>query len=494
MTGKETDMKKLIQEPSYSLKDFRLLPGYTQEGCEAHDISLRSPLCRAGGSSIMLDLPFVSAAMQSVTSVQLAIALAELGGVGVIPLGDPIEEQCLKVKYVKHHKAGFQTDIICFSPSHKIMKVQEVIERDGFHTFPVTDNGLFHGRLIGIITNKDFDSRFDLEKPVEERMKTEPQVGIEVNDLKEANRLMIEYGHGFLPVVSAEGTLQSVVFKKDLDKHIKFPCATEDGEKRLRVGAAVSTHSEDRERVKELIETDVDFILIDASDGFTIYQRETIEWIKEKYHVPVVGGNVVTAEAFKMLAEVGADAVKVGMGTGSGCITQVEKATGRGLATSIIEVVKARDAFAASNEYIPIIADGGINTSADIAIALALGADSVMMGNFFARFDESPGKKIMIKGEEVKEYWMEGSTKGHNNRRYQQGSFSFFEEGVQGFVRSEGSLYDSLPVSKKKLISTFRTAGAVNMKDFQRTSVLELQSPMSIRDSKVHDIFQTDIY
>ena len=179
-------MKKLIQEPSYSLKDFRLLPGYTQEECEAHDISLKSPLCRAGDDFIMLDLPFVSAAMQSVTSVQLAIALAELGGVGVIPLGDPIEEQCLKVKYIKQHKAGFQTDIICFSPSHKIVEVQEVIQRDGFTTFPVTDNGLFHGRLIGIITDKDFDSRFDLDKPVEERMKTEPQVGIEVDDLKEA--------------------------------------------------------------------------------------------------------------------------------------------------------------------------------------------------------------------------------------------------------------------------------------------------------------------
>ena len=180
------------------------------------------------------------------------------------------------------------------------------------------------------------------------------------------------------------------------------------------------------------------------------------------------------------------------MGTGSGCITQEEKATGRGLATSIMEVVRARDAFASSNEYIPIIADGGINTSADIAIALALGADSVMMGNFFARFDESPGKKFLIKGKEVKEYWMEGSIRGHNNRRYEHDSFFFFEEGVQGFVPSEGSLYDALPVSKNKLISTLRTTGTANIKDFHMSSVLEFQSPMAIRDSKVHDILQFD--
>ncbi len=487
-------MRTLIQKPAYSLKDLRLLPGYTDEKCEFKDISLNSPLCRRRNDFITLDLPFVSAAMQSVTSVQLATALAELGGVGVIPLCNSIEEQCLNVKSVKQYKAGFQTDIICFSPSQKIIEVQEVIERDGYKTFPITDNGLFHGRLMGIITDKDFDSRFDLDKPVEERMKTEPQAGTDIGDLKEANRLMIQFGHGFLPVVSNEGTLQSVVFKKDLDKHIKFPCATEDTQKRLCVGAAVTTHPEDSERIHELTQTDVDFILIDASDGYTVYQKETIEWIKKNYDVPVIGGNIVTAEAFKMLVQAGADAVKIGMGTGSGCITQDQKATGRGLATAIMEIAAVRNAYAESNSYIPIIADGGINTSADIAIALALGADSVMMGNFFARMDESPGREFMIKGEKVKEYWMEGSIKAHNNRRYYHNSKSFFEEGVQGFVPSIGSIYDILPISRNKLVSTFRTAGAANIKDFHKSAVLELQSPGSINDGKVNNMIQIEAF
>ena len=379
-------MKTLIQKPAYSLKDLRLLPGYTHDKCNFEDISLKSPLCRMGDGFITLDLPFISAAMQSVSSVRLATALAELGGVGVIPLGDSIEEQCHRVKTVKQYKAGVS----------------------------------------------------------------------------------------------------------NIDKHNKFPWATEDTHKRLCVGAAVSTHPEDRERISELIEADVDFILIDASDGYTIYQKETIKWVKKRYDIPVVGGNVVMAEAFKMLVEAGADAVKIGMGTGSGCITQEEKATGRGLATAIMEIVTVRDTYAESTSYIPIIADGGINTSADIAIALALGADSVMMGNFFARMDESPGKEFMINGEKVKEYWMEGSKKAHNNRRYLNNSSSFFEEGVYGFVPSMGSIYEILPVSRNKLISAFRTTGASNMKEFHESAVLELQSPRSINDGKVNNMIQRE--
>ena len=489
---KERIMKQLLSKPAYSLKDFRLLPGYTDENCGVQDVSLETRLCCQGDSYILLDLPFLSAAMQAVTDVKMATALAELGGVGVVPLGDSIEEQCGKVKNVKHCKAGFQTDIITFSPSQTLAEVKEVIEKTTFTTFPVTDTGIFHGKLLGIVTDKDFDPRYDLGLTVNARMKKKVQVGIEVEDLKEANRLMIQYGHGFLPILSREGTLQSVVFKKDLDKHIKYPHATVDAQKRLRVGAAVSTHAEDRERIQELVEIETDFLVIDSSDGFTVYQKRTIEWIKKKFETPVIGGNVVTANAFQMLADAGVDGIKVGLGTGSGCITQEVKATGRGQATAIMEVAEARDIYAKGNRYIPLIADGGINSPADIAIALAMGANTVMMGNFFARFSESPGRTHTIDGKMVKEYWMEGSLRAHNYRRYSLTGKRFFEEGINGFVPYVGSIYDFLPVSRKQLEATLSNTGASTIEDFHKLAVLELQSPLAQRDGQVHSMILAD--
>ncbi|MFC1820897.1 IMP dehydrogenase [Thermodesulfobacteriota bacterium] len=483
-------MKQLIAKPAYSLKNFRLLPGYTDQNCGVRDVSLRTRLCCQGSGHILLELPFLSAAMQAVTGVKMATALAELGGAGVIPLGDSIEDQCEKIKNIKHYRAGFQTDIVTFSPSHILAEVKDVIERTSFTTFPVTDTGVFHGKLLGIVTDKDFDPRYDLELKVDDRMKKKVQVGMEIEDLKEANRLMIKYGKGFLPIVSREGTLQSVVFKKDLDKHIRHPNATVDSNKRLRAGAAVSTYPEDRERIRELAEMETDFLVIDSSDGFTFYQKDTIEWIKKNFETLVIGGNIVTAEAFQMLVDAGADGVKVGIGTGSGCTTQEVKATGRGQATAIMEVAEARDIYANNNRYIPIIADGGINSPSDIAIALAMGADSVMMGNFFARFTESPGRSHNIDGKIVKEYWMEGSLRAHNYRRYGQANELFFEEGINGFVPYVGSIYDFLPVSRKRLEATFSTAGALTIDDFHNLAVIELQSTLAQRDSRIHDMVE----
>ncbi len=481
-------MKNLILTPAYSLKDFRLLPGYTDETCSINNISLSTRLCCQEDEYIFLDLPFVSAAMQAVTGVEMATALAELGGVGVLPVSDTIDNQCRKVSKIKQYKAGFQKDILTFSPNDLLSDVKATIDRTSYSIFPVTDSGVFHGKLMGVITDKDFHTQYDLDLKVSERMKMNVRTGVEVTNLKEANSLMIQYGHGFLPIISREGTLMSVVFKKDLDKHITHPNATTDPKKRLRVGAAVSTHPEDRERIKELVSRDVDFLLIDSSDGYTVYQEDTITWIKSNFNIPVIAGNVVTGEGFQMLANAGADAVKVGMGIGSGCTTQEAKATGRGQATALVEVVKKREAHAKTNRYIPIIADGSINTPSDIAVAIALGADIVMMGNFFARFDESPGMTRTINGNKCKEYWMEGSLKAQNLRRYNQNRETFFQEGATGYVPFEGSIYDSLPISKQRLKATLSTIGSATIDDFHKKVILERQSSAAQKDSHVHNM------
>jgi len=483
-------MAQIASTVSHSLKEYRLLPRLTEANENAQSVSLETRLCRQDDGYLVLRTPFLSAAMQAVTSVELAIAMAQLGGMGVFAVSQTIEEQCARIDAVKRFKAGFQTDIVTLSPEQSIDEVIGIINETGYSTFPVTDTGVFHGKLVGVITDKDFDERYDRQQRVIDRMKTDVQTGIEEDDLKTANTRMIEYGRGFLPIVSSEGTLVSVVFKKDLDKHIRHPYSTEDAQKRLVVGAAISTHPEDRERLEALIEHQADVIVIDASDGHTEYQGETLKWIKAHYDIPVVAGNVVTREGFNYLANCGADSVKIGMGIASGCTTQMVKATGRGQATSIKEVAAARDEWAKTNgDYIPLIADGSIQGPADMLIALSLGANALMMGNLLARFTESHGELVRnATGDLVKEYWMEGSRKAFNNRRYAQLASTFFEEGIVGQVPHAGSVYDKLPIVIQMLRSGMATTGCPTIEALHHDSILELQSSVSLEDSGVHDM------
>jgi len=481
-------MAQILVTPAWSLKEFRLLPGYTPADGSIHNVSLATRLCRQDDGYLHLQTPFVSAAMQAVTGVDMAIAMAQLGGIGILPVSQTVAAQCAKVSAVKRFKAGFQTQIITLSPEQSIADVIAIMAATGYSTFPVTDTGVFHGKLLGVITDKDFDVRYDHACQVAERMKTDVQVGVAIDDLKVANQLMITYGRGFLPIVSAEGTLLSVVFKKDLDKHIQHPDATIDAHKRLCVGAAVSTHPEDRERVQALVEHDVDVLVIDASDGHTAFQRDMVTWIKSRYAVPVIGGNIVTGPGFQFLVDAGVDAVKVGLGIGSGCTTQEVRATGRGQATAILEVAAAREQVAAhTGVSIPLIADGGISGPADMAIALALGADTLMMGNVLARFTESPGKITRnATGEPVKEYWMEGSRRAHNHRRYAQLPELFFEEGIGGHVPHAGSIYDKLPVIVQMVRAALATTGCRTIDALHTHAVLERQSPVALQDSQIH--------
>jgi IMP dehydrogenase len=483
-------MAQLLVDPAYSLKEFCLLPGYTSADGSVRDVALTTRLCRHGTGFLPLQIPVLSAAMQAVTGVEMAIAMAQLGGIGILPVSQTIAEQCAKVDAIKRFKAGFQTQIMTLSPTQTLSEVIDIIARTGYTTFPVTDTGIFHGKLLGVLTDKDFDVRYDRVCRVAERMKTDVQVGVAIDDLKVANQLMIQYGRGFLPIVSEEGTLLSVVFKKDLDKHIQHPHATIDAHKRLRVGAAVSTHPEDRERVQALVEHAVDMLVIDASDGHTAFQHEMLTWIKSRYAVPVVGGNIVTSQGFHFLVDAGADAVKVGMGIGSGCITQEVKATGRGQATALLEVGAARTQVAERyGTYVPLIADGGIRSPGEMVIAFALGADAVMLGNLIARFTESPGKMLRnTAGEAIKEYWMEGSTRARNHRRYAQLTPIAFEEGIVGHVPHVGSVYDQLPVMLQIVRSAFATAGCRTIDALHAQAVLERQSPVALHDGMVHSV------
>jgi IMP dehydrogenase len=418
----------------------------------------------------------------------MAVSIAQLGGIGVLPASQSIEEQCALVDRVKRFKAGFQVDLMTLSPDQPLAEVTALIARTGYTTFPVTDNGLFHGRLLGVLTDKDYDPRTQGHLTVSERMRKDVQVGTDLENLEEANQIMTEYGRGFLPIVSPEGTLQSVVFKKDRDKNLSHPEETVGDNRRLRVAAAVSTHPEDRERILNLLAHQVDVLLIDASDGHTAFQADTLDWIKQRSKIPVIAGNVVTASGFDFLVQAGADAVKVGMGIGSGCTTQQVKATGRGQATALWEISKVRDAYQKkAGLYIPVIADGGIATSSEIVVALSLGADSVMLGNLFARFSESAGRIFRsARGEVLKEYWMEGSLRAHNHRRYQHTFATFFEEGIEGWVPHAGSIYDGLPILALKVQAALATAGCRSIDDLHQSAVLELQSPTSTKDNAIN--------
>ncbi|MEE2727611.1 MAG: IMP dehydrogenase [Candidatus Latescibacterota bacterium] len=488
-------MAKVLSNPSHSLKEFRILPGYTPADGNAPNVELKTRLCRKGDGFIYLNTPFLSAAMQAVTGVEMAISLAQLGGIGILPVSQPIDEQCAKVGQVKRFKAGFQTNIVTLAPQQCISEVAHIIRDTGYTTFPVTQSGQFHDKLIGILTDKDFDERRDLECTVDEHMKTDVQSGTEVTELRAANELMIRYGRGFLPILSKDGILQTVVFKKDLDKHLRHPNESIDGQKRLLVGAAISTHPEDRERVQALVEHDVDVLVIDASDGHTEYQREMIQYVKQQCDTPVIGGNIVTADGFRFLAEAGADAVKVGMGIGSGCTTQEVKATGRGQGTTLMEVSATRDQWLKdTGSYIPLVADGGISGPAEMSIGLALGANAIMMGNFFARYTESQGSLMRnAAGEIVKEYWMEGSMRAHNMRRYAQTKENFFEEGISGFVPHVGSIFDKLPTVTHMIRATLATAGCRTIGALHADAVLEMQSPSALMDSKIHDIVPMNV-
>ena len=486
-------------EPSHTFSEYLLVPGYSSAECIPDNVSLRTPLVkyRKGQEEcpISLNIPMVSAIMQSVSGEKLAIALATEGGISFIYGSQSVADEAAMVARVKSYKAGFVTSDSNISPSNTLADVLALKEQTGHSTMAVTEDGTATGKLVGIVTSRDYRvSRMDPSTPVSEFMTPFANM-IYADDgvtLKEANDIIWEHKLNSLPVVDANQRLKGFVFRKDYASHKENPLELLDAHKRYLVGAGINTRDY-AERVPALIEAGADVLCIDSSEGFSDWQKLTIEWIRKNYgdKVKVGAGNVVDREGFRFLAECGADFIKIGIGGGSICITREQKGIGRGQASAVIEVAAARDEYyKETGIYIPICSDGGIVHDYHMTLALAMGADFLMLGRYFARFDESPTRRLMVNGTYMKEYWGEGSARARNWQRYDMGGAKklSFEEGVDSYVPYAGSLKDNVGLSLSKVRHTMCNCGALTIEELQEKAKLTLVSATSIVEGGYHDV------
>ena len=485
-------------EPSRTFNEYLLIPGYTSPECIPANVSLRTPLVRYNRGeepAISLNIPMVSAIMQSVSNDTMAIALAKEGGLSFIYGSQSIEDEAAMVARVKGYKAGFVVSDSNLRPTDTLADVLVLKEQNGHSTMAVTDDGTPNGKLLGIVTGRDYRvSRMETDLPVSAFMTPlEKLVTAGKNtSLKEANDIIWDHKLNSLPILDEEGHLLYFVFRKDYSQHKENPMEILDAEKRYMVGAGINTLDYEK-RVPALIEAGADVLCIDSSEGYTCWQKKTIDFIRAKYGntVKVGAGNVVDRDGFMFLAEAGADFIKVGIGGGSICITRETKGIGRGQATALIEVAAARDEyFEKTGVYVPICSDGGIVHDHHMTLALAMGADFIMLGRYFARFDESPTPKLMVNGQYVKEYWGEGSNRARNWQRYDLGGKSklSFEEGVDSYVTYAGSLHDNVAKSLYKVKSTMCNVGVTNIPDLQKNAKITLVSATSIVEGGYHDV------
>lgn len=490
------------QEPSRTFSEYLLIPGYSSTKCIPSEVSLKTPLVKykkGEEPSLTINIPMVSAIMQSVSDDRLAVALAQEGGLSFIYGSQSIEDQAEMVKRVKRYRAGFVVSDSNVSPEMTLADVLALTERTGHSTIAVTEDGKLNGKLLGIVTNKDYRvSRMALDTKVKDFMtKLENVVyADEETTLKEANDIIWEHKINCLPLVNKNRELVYLVFRKDYDTHKQNENELIDSSKRYMTGAGINTRDYE-ERVPALVEAGADVLCIDSSEGFSEWQKITIDFIREKYgdRVKVGAGNVVDAEGFRFLADAGADFVKVGIGGGAICITREQKGIGRGQATALIEVAKARDEYyEETGVYVPICSDGGIVHDYHVTLALAMGADFIMLGRYFARFDESPTKRVNINGSYMKEYWGEGSARARNWQRYDMGGEKklSFEEGVDSFVPYAGSLKDNVGLTLSKVRSTMCNCGAMTIPELQQKAKITLVSSTSIVEGGAHDVMLRD--
>ena len=492
-------MATYYNEPSHTFSEYLLIPGYTDENCRPENVVLTTPLVkyRKGKEEcpLKLNIPLVSAIMQSVSNDTLAIALAKQGGISFIYGSQSVESEAAMVARVKNHKAGFVVSDSNLTPDSTLSDVLELVARTGHSTIAVTDDGTCSGKLLGLITSRDYRvSRMNGSALVKDFMTpfSDLITAPENTDLSSANDIIWEHKINQLPIIDKDGRLLYLVFRKDYEEHKDHPQEILDKGKRLLVGAGINTLDYEK-RVPKLIEAGADVLCIDSSEGYSCWQKKTIDYIRKNYgdKVKVGAGNVVDRDGFLFLAEAGADFVKVGIGGGSICITREQKGIGRGQATALIDVVAARDEyFEKTGVYIPVCSDGGIVHDYHMTLALAMGADFIMLGRYFARFDESPTTKLNVKGTYVKEYWGEGSNRARNWQRYDLGGKKglSFEEGVDSYVPYAGHLADNVAKSLYKVKSTMCNCGVTDIPSLHEKARMTLVSATSIVEGGSHDV------
>ena len=495
-------MAHIFEEPSRTFSEYLLVPGYSSKECRVDNVSLKTPVVkfRKGEEpELTMNIPLVSAIMQAVSGDELAIALAKEGGISFIYGSQSIESQAAMVRKVKSHKAGFVTSDANIRPDQTLRELLELKERTGHSTTAVTEDGTAEGRMVGLVTSRDYRiSRMSLDEkvcnfmtPFEKLVYAEEGV-----TLSEANDILWEHKLNALPIVDKDQRLTAFVFRKDYNSHKEYPDELLDEHKRYVVGAGINTRDY-AERVPALVEAGADVLCIDSSEGYSEWQKMTLDFIREKYGdtVKVGAGNVVDRDGFNYLADAGADFIKIGIGGGSICITRDQKGIGRGQASAVIEVAKARDEYyEKTGVYIPICSDGGIVYDYHMTLALAMGADFLMLGRYFSRFDESPTAKLNINGTYVKEYWGEGSNRARNWQRYDMGGDSklSFEEGVDSYVPYAGPLSDNVRQSLQKVKSTMCNCGQLTIPDLQKNAKLTVVSATSIVEGGAHDVILRD--
>ena len=495
-------MATIINEPSHTFNEYLLIPGYSSSECIPANVSLRTPLVkfrRGEECPITMNIPMVSAIMQSVSGDKLAVALATEGGVSFIYGSQTVEDEAAMVRRAKDYKAGFVTSDSNLSPDATLADVLALKERTGHSTVAVTADGTAEGKLVGIVTSRDYRvSRMSPDTRVRSFMTPFEKLvwAKQGTSLREANDIIWEHKLNSLPLIDEAGRLCCFVFRKDYENHKQNPNELLDAHKRYVVGAGINTRDYET-RVPALLEAGADVLCIDSSEGFSDWQKFTLAWIREKYgdSVKVGAGNVVDGKGFRFLADCGADFVKVGIGGGSICITRETKGIGRGQATALIEVCAERDRYyEETGVYVPVCSDGGIVYDHHITLALAMGADFVMLGRYFARFDESPTNKVNINGTYYKEYWGEGSARARNWQRYDLGGDKklSFEEGVDSYVPYAGTLKDNVAMTLSKVRSTMCNCGALSIPELQEKAVLTLVSATSIVEGGAHDVIQKD--